>query len=61
MALVSLMETRGDDGEIVRVGVSPGSETLLAHAWVEYNGAVIGDDEESISKFDQLPGVDVDV
>lgn len=61
MALARLMEARGYVGAIVRVGVSRDSEKLLAHAWVEYNGTIVGDDEEKISKFNQLPGIDVDV
>ena len=61
MALARLMEARGYVGAIVRVGVSRDSEKLLAHAWVEYNGTIVGDDEENISKFNQLPGIDVDV
>ena len=61
MARARLMELRGFEGAIVRVGVSRDSEKLLAHAWVEYNGVVVGDDEENISQFDQMPGIDVDV
>ena len=61
IALARLMEARGFDGAVVRVGVSRSAEKLLAHAWVEYNGVVVWDDEENVSQFNQLPGIDVDV
>ena len=60
MALVRLLQKRGYDGAIIRVGVSRESEQMLAHAWVEYDGTIVGDDEEHVSRFDQLSGIDVD-
>jgi hypothetical protein len=60
IALARLMEARGYSGAAVRVGVVRNAERMLAHAWVEYNGAVIGDDAHRVGKFDQLPGIDVD-
>ncbi len=61
IALSRLMAARGFDGAVVRVGVSRIDEKMLAHAWVDYKGAVVGDDEEYVSQFDQLPGIDVDI
>lgn len=60
IALSRLMESRGFDGSIVRVGVSLEGEEMLAHAWVEYRGSIIGDEESHVSRFDRLPGIDVD-
>jgi len=61
IALARLMESRGYQGALVKVGVHRTGDRMLAHAWVEFNGVVIGDDERRTSKFDQLPGIDVDI
>lgn len=60
IALARLIENRGYHGAVVRVGVLRTVESMLAHAWVEYNGAVVGDDSRRVGKFEPLPGIDVD-
>jgi hypothetical protein len=60
IALARLIEKRGYEGAIVRVGVLRTVESFFAHAWVEYRGAVLGHDKYVVHKFERLPGIDVD-
>jgi hypothetical protein len=59
IAICRLMETRGIPGGEVRVGVQLKGEKFAAHAWVEYHGAVLGDDAASVSGYEPLAGVGV--
>jgi hypothetical protein len=36
---------------VVRVGVLPGGQTLAAHAWIELDGRVVGDEPSFIRRF----------
>lgn len=60
IALKRLLEDRGFPGAVIRVGVRPNNGAMLAHAWVEYKGAVVGDKERHVIQFDQLSGIDLD-
>jgi hypothetical protein len=51
IALRSLLERNGVPGSEIRVGVRRKGDELLAHAWVEFNGAVIGDRAEYVAQF----------
>lgn len=35
------------------------SGRFIAHAWVEYNGEVVGDDPEFVARYQPLSGVQV--
>lgn len=59
IALAGLVEKRGYTGAVVCVGVQRKVDRLLAHAWVEVNGTVIGHDKYVAHKFEPLPGIDV--
>lgn len=59
ITLCRMMEQRGLTGGAVRVGVAMRREKLHAHAWVEYGGVVLLDDELGIAGYEQLPDIDV--
>ena len=59
IAICRLMESRGIPGAEVRVGVQLNGEKFAAHAWVEYRGAILGDDAASVSRYETLAGVGV--
>jgi Transglutaminase-like superfamily len=50
-----LMESRGVRGGLMQIGVSLQDGRLVAHAWVEYAGEILGDDPDSVSRYDLLP------
>jgi hypothetical protein len=51
LAIRSLLENEGIHGAIIRVGVRMGPGSFAAHAWVELEGAVIGDRREHVATF----------
>jgi hypothetical protein len=59
LALRNLLDRSGIDGSMIRVGVRKDGETLQAHAWVELNGAVLGDRESHIARFVPVEGLNV--
>ncbi len=59
MALVHLLEARGISGSQLRVGVRWDGRQFAAHAWVEYNGRILGDWEEHVRRFTPLSNVRV--
>lgn len=59
VALQNLLRAKGVKDSIVRVGVTTVDGRLMAHAWVERRGKVIGDREWHIDKFDTLGGIGV--
>jgi hypothetical protein len=61
IALRNLLSERGIPGSVIRVGVrrDAGGGPFVAHAWVELNGAVIGDDLAHVSRFTPLDSVGV--
>jgi hypothetical protein len=49
-----LVESRGVRGSSLRVGVHRQDGRLFAHAWVEYQGVVLADEEWRVRQFDEL-------
>jgi hypothetical protein len=54
VALHGLLERHGMPGSEVRVGVRWTEGKFAAHAWVEYGGAVLGDQESHVREFAEL-------
>jgi hypothetical protein len=59
LALRLMLEDAGISGAIVRVGVQVVDGRFIAHAWVEYNGVVTGDDPEAVARYQPLSGIQV--
>lgn len=51
MAITALLAREGIHGAVVRIGVRQQSRALLAHAWVEYGGEVVGDSRAHVRAF----------
>jgi hypothetical protein len=58
-ALRQLLVSAGVRGASVRVGVLLANGQFRAHAWVEYGGAVVGDDPAHVARFNPITGVEV--
>ena len=54
IALERLIDRAGCGGAIVRVGVLRQGDTLLAHAWIELDDRVIGDEPAFVRRFTPL-------
>jgi transglutaminase superfamily protein len=54
LALQRLLESRGITGSFVRIGVRRNHDTLLAHAWVEHSGVILGDRPAMVANFTVL-------
>ena len=59
VALSRMLERRGIDGALVRVGVRRASGEFLAHAWVEYGGQTLGDADDHVGTFVPLTNLEV--
>jgi hypothetical protein len=59
MALSRMMERDGLTGGVIRVGVRRREAAMEAHAWVEYAGEVLGDREDHVGTFAELPHLHV--
>ena len=59
VALSRMLEGHGFHGSRIRVGVQWVNGRFAAHAWVEYDGHVLGDDVEHVSRFADLSEVRV--
>ena len=59
VALIRLLERHGIHGGLLRIGVRPHDGKLLAHAWVEHDGEVLGDRPAHVRSFHPLADVDV--
>lgn len=57
IALQRLLARRGWPAR-VRVGVCREGDALLAHAWVELDGAILGDRPEHVARYTPLAGFD---
>lgn len=57
LALADLLERRGVPGGLIRIGVRRHRGTLDAHAWVELDGRVVGDDPRRVRRFTPLGAV----
>lgn len=59
VALQRMITSRGFAGSSVRVGIRLREGRFLAHAWVDYQGAVLADRSWRVSQFDELARLDV--
>ena len=57
LALARLLENTGVPGPLIRVGVRREGTALDAHAWVELDGRVVGDDARATRRFTPLGSV----
>lgn len=57
LALHQMLERRGIAGSRIRIGVRRDDGQLMAHAWVEYGGTVIGDRDFHVARFTELADV----
>ena len=58
-ALRQMLDAEGIKGAQVRVGVQLSQGHFRAHAWVEYDGQVVGDDPARVAQFVPMPGLRV--
>lgn len=54
LATTRMLDRRGIVGSRIRIGVRVRSGALIAHAWVEYAGRVIGDSDAHVDSFTEL-------
>jgi hypothetical protein len=54
VAMERMMLRHGVPGGLVRVGVQMGSQGFAAHAWIEFDGVVVGDDPARVARFEPL-------
>jgi hypothetical protein len=54
IALQRMLSRHGIAGARVRFGVRRGPDSFDSHAWVEWNGRVVGDDPRHVRKFTPL-------
>ena len=59
IALSRMLNERGIQGALVRVGVRRADGQFLAHAWVELAGETLGDADEHVGSFVPLTNLDV--
>jgi hypothetical protein len=61
LALQQLLNSEGIGGSVICVGVrrEKGQSALLAHAWVEVDGSVVGDQSDYVNTFARLEGLRV--
>lgn len=59
VALSRLLEQRGIEGALVRVGVRRRDGEFLAHAWVELAGETLGDADDHVGSFVPLTNLDL--
>jgi len=54
LALQRILESRCIVGSVVRIGVQRNVDQLLAHAWVEHCGIILGDSPAMVANFTVL-------
>jgi hypothetical protein len=54
-----MLERHGIHGSRIRIGVRPQDEGIIAHAWVEHEGRVIGDTQANVDRYVAMTGVQV--
>ena len=59
LALQALLASEGIEGSEIRVGVRRDGNSLKAHAWVRWNGQVLGDTPQYISAFTEVDDIGV--
>ena len=52
-----MLERRGISGSQIRIGVRTVDQRIVAHAWLEYGGRVIGDTQANVDRYSELTGV----
>ena len=57
LALADVLARAGVPGGLIRLGVRRDGRALDAHAWVELDGRVIGDDPRHVGRFTPLGAV----
>jgi hypothetical protein len=57
LALHRMLERDRVMGSVVRVGVQLRNGAFVAHAWVEYDGEALGEDTQSLRRFEPLDNV----
>ena len=59
IAISNLLRKQGISGGRIRVGVGMRDGKFVAHAWVEYDGIVIGDDDSVVGRFETIDDLKV--
>jgi hypothetical protein len=59
LAIARWLRAEGIEGARVRVGVALKGGQFVAHAWVEYAGQVVGDDDSVVSRFESVDDLNV--
>lgn len=59
LALQDLLNRAGMPDSEIRVGVRREGTSLKAHAWVRWNGQVVGDDPKHVSAFTEVDDISV--
>lgn len=59
LALQELLSKAGIHDSEIRVGVRREGNALKAHAWVRWNGHVLGDDPKHVSEFTEVDDISV--
>ena len=59
VALHRLLEGHGIRGSRIRIGVRMRDGRFGAHAWVEYDGRVVGDSTAHVASFAELADVEL--
>ncbi len=59
LALQELLSKAGIHDSEIRVGVRREGNSLKAHAWVRWNGQVLGDDPKHVSEFTEVDDISV--
>lgn len=59
VAINRMLESHGMHGSRLRIGVRKTGTEFAAHAWIEYGGEVIGDEESHVKQFAELTDVNL--
>ena len=59
LAICRLLRSEGITGGRIRVGVALRDGRFVAHAWVEYGGTVIGDDDALVRRYEAFDDLQV--
>jgi Transglutaminase-like superfamily len=57
VATKRMLDRQGFRGSQIRIGVHSNDRGVIAHAWVEYGGRVIGDTLENVGRYAAFDGV----
>lgn len=59
VAINRMLESHGMHGSRLRIGVRKTGDRFAAHAWIEYGGEIIGDEESHVKQFAELADVNL--